>query len=94
MEQSWPIFHDLVFYRNRGDNDGTVNLNYINSTLPALSPIGLFCCVLPDIDNENQRLCANLDIGEQQQLIILKLYRISQVIHYNYYSHCDNYSIW
>ena len=65
-----PIFHDLVFYRNRGPDDGTVNLNYNNSILPALSPTGLFCCVLPDMDNENQRLCANLDIGEQQQLIV------------------------
>ena len=64
------IDHGLVLYRNRGRDDGTVNLNYNNSTLPALTPTGLFCCVLPDMDNENQRLCANLDIGEQKQLIL------------------------
>ena len=59
-----PTGHGPVFYRSRGPDDGTVNLNYINSTLPTLSPTGFFCCVLPNMDNENQRLCANLDIGE------------------------------
>ena len=52
-----------VFYRNRGFDDGTVNLNHIN-TLPTISvPTGLFCCVLPDMDDNNQRLCADIDIG-------------------------------
>ena len=60
--------HAPVFYRSRGPDDGTVNLNYINSTLPELSPTGLFCCVLPDMDNKNQRLCANLDIGRLKKL--------------------------
>jgi hypothetical protein len=82
------IDHGQVFYRNRGHDDGTVNLNYINSTLPALSPTGLFCCVLPDMDDENQRLCANLDIGKQFCTIL------SVISLHNYFSHCDNYSIW
>ena len=52
-----------VLYRNRGFDDGTVNLNHIN-TLPTVSvPTGLFCCVLPDMDDNNQRLCADIDIG-------------------------------
>ena len=50
------------FYRNRGADDGTVNLNRISSDVTF--PTGLFCCVLPDIDGKNQTLCANLEIGQ------------------------------
>ena len=55
-----------ILYRNRGHDDGTVNLNHINTTVtPSVStPTGLFCCILPDMDDENQRLCTNIDIGE------------------------------
>ena len=49
----------MTFYRNRGDN-GTVNLNRVDTGV--MSPIGLFCCEVPDGNNVTQRLCA--DIGE------------------------------
>lgn len=47
----------MTFYRNRGD-DGTVNLNRLNSSIT--SPTGLFCCEVPDGDEINQTLCANI----------------------------------
>ena len=47
------------FYRNRGD-DGTVNLNRLNTT--NMMPTGLFCCEVPDAAAVLQRVCTN--IGE------------------------------
>ena len=47
-----------VFYRSRGDN-GEVSLNRPSDVE---SPIGLFCCEVPDATNTNQTLCMN--IGE------------------------------
>ena len=35
-----------TFYRNRGRDDGTVNLNRANTNV--MMPTGLFCCVVPD----------------------------------------------
>ena len=48
-----------TFYRNRGD-DGTVNLNRLNSDV--MMPTGRFCCVVPDATSTNVTVCAN--IGE------------------------------
>ena len=45
------------FYRNRGD-DGTVNLNRLNSDV--MMPTGRFCCVVPDANSFNQTVCANI----------------------------------
>ena len=45
------------FYRNRGD-DGTVNLNRVNNNV--MMPTGRFCCVVPDANDVNQRVCANI----------------------------------
>lgn len=50
----------LPFYRTRGENDGTVNLFRLNSSI--MEPAGRFCCEIPDIDGMNQTLCAG--IGE------------------------------
>ena len=47
-----------TFYRNRGDSDGTVNLNRVNSDV--ISPTGQFCCVVPDSSDINQTVCANI----------------------------------
>ena len=44
-----------TFFRKRG-NDGTVNLNRINSDV--MMPTGRFCCVVPDATGVNQRACA------------------------------------
>ena len=44
-----------TFYRNRGD-DGTVNLNRHHDFIT--SPTGLFCCEVPDANNNTQKLCA------------------------------------
>ena len=47
-----------TLYRNRGQNDGTVNLNRAN--INVMSPTGLFCCVVPDATGVMQRICANV----------------------------------
>ena len=47
-------------YRNRGDN-GEVSLNRPSDVM---SPIGLFCCEVPDATDTNQTLCVNT--GETQ----------------------------
>ena len=44
-----------TFYRNRGD-DGTVNLNRLNSDV--MMPTGMFCCVVPDATGVNMSTCA------------------------------------
>ena len=46
-----------TFFRNRGD-DGTVNLNRVNSDV--MMPTGRFCCVVPDANGVDQRVCANI----------------------------------
>ena len=46
-----------TFYRTRGD-DGTVNLNRVNNDV--MMPTGRFCCVVPDDNDANQRVCANI----------------------------------
>ena len=48
-----------TFYRNRGD-DGTVNLNRLNSDV--MMPTGRFCCLVLDATIVDQTLCAY--IGE------------------------------
>ena len=52
-------YNGVAIHRNRGYNDGTINLNHDkNST--AMSPTGLFCCVVPDATDTYQTLCANI----------------------------------
>ena len=45
------------FYRNRGYDDGTVNLNRPSGVM---SPTGLFCCEVPNAAGDTQPLCANI----------------------------------
>ena len=47
-----------TFYRNRGGDDGTVNLNRANTNV--VSPTGLFCCVVPDATGIDQTVCVSL----------------------------------
>ena len=51
----------VSFYRNRGYDDGTVNLNHNSSVM--MPPTGLFCCEVSDAAGDIQPLCAN--IGKQ-----------------------------
>ena len=52
---------DVVsFYRNRGHDDGTVNLNRPSDVM---SPTGLFCCEVLDAAGDIQALCANIGKG-------------------------------
>ena len=44
-------------YRNRGFDDGTVNLNRPSDVI---MPTGLFCCEIPDIAGNNKSLCVYL----------------------------------
>ena len=46
-----------VFFRTRGLNDGTVNLFQKSS---GVSPVGLYCCEIPNMNMTNQTLCATL----------------------------------
>ena len=47
----------MSFYRNRGCDDGTVNLNRPSGVL---MPTGLYCCEVPDALNVMQRACATI----------------------------------
>ena len=47
----------VTFYRTRGD-DGTVNLNRLNTTV--FMPTGLFCCEVPDAADVIHILCADI----------------------------------
>ena len=58
-----------TFYRNRGYDDGTVNLNRLNTNVTM--PTGLFCCVVPDATTIYQTLCAY--IGESMFLSLCDL---------------------
>ena len=51
------FLNPTTFYRNRGD-DGTVNLNRVNSDV--MMPTGRFCCVLSDATGVDQTLCVNI----------------------------------
>ena len=46
-----------TFYRNRGHDDGTVNLNRLNNVI---MPTGKFCCVIPDTTDVIQWVCASV----------------------------------
>ena len=56
-----------TFYRNRGRDDGTVNLNRVNTNV--MSPTGLFCC---NVDH-SQWICALISklIGLVKSYILL-----------------------
>ena len=56
-----------TFFRNRGD-DGTVNLNRLNSDV--MMPTGRFCCVVPDATSINVTQCAILN-GQYKHNYIL-----------------------
>ena len=45
-------------FRSRGLNDGRVNLFRTHDEV--LSPVGLFCCEIPDATGVNRTLCADL----------------------------------
>ena len=47
----------VSFYRNRGYDDGTVNLNHNSGVM---MPTGLFCCEVPDALNVIQSICATI----------------------------------
>ena len=52
-----------TFYSNRGlGNDGTLTLNHVDGQSSTVT--GEFCCVLPNINNIDQTLCAVIDVGE------------------------------
>ena len=49
---------DPTFYRNRGHDDGTVNLNRASTNV--MMPTGKFCCVVPDATGDMQKICASV----------------------------------
>ena len=56
----------VSFYRNRGFDDGTVNLNRPSGVM---MPTGLFCCEeVPNAVGDVQPLCAN--IGKQSSQLL------------------------
>ena len=52
-----PLQNPTTFSRTRG-NDGTVNLNRVNANI--MMPTGLFCCEVPDANNNDWVLCINI----------------------------------
>ena len=73
-----------TFYRNRGRDDGTVNLNRLNNDV--MMPTGRYCCVVPDATGINQMACAI--ISESYNNIAVRHRRHSSVYaisgHYMY----------
>ena len=47
-----------LFYRNRGPDDGAVNLNRANTNV--MMPTSLFCCIVPDATGINQTIFADI----------------------------------
>ena len=75
-ETTVPILSGATsFYRTRGD-DGTVNLNRLNTNV--IMPIGLFCCVVPDALDDKQILCIN--ISEQRLLLLATIILMVQIV--------------
>jgi hypothetical protein len=66
-----PRYGSNSFYRNRGYDDGTVNLNRVSTDV--LQPTGLFCCTVPDTNNTNQTLCVNIGKNLLHVIIILSI---------------------
>ena len=64
-----PLGGATTFYRNRGD-DGTVNLNRLNSSV--MMRTGQFCCVVPDAISTNVTVCSK--IGDRMRIIIDSTY--------------------
>lgn len=58
-----------TFIQRRGLDDGTIILNRASADFT--SPNGLFCCVIPDISDNIQRVCVNLDICELNKHFVL-----------------------
>ena len=55
-----PMLSTAVsFYRNRGYDDGTVNLNRPSGVI---MPTGLFCCEVPDVAGDSRSLCVYIGI--------------------------------
>ena len=55
------------FYRNRGMDDGTVNLNRINANV--MMPTGLFCCKVPDGTGIVQTVCVTIILPPNPEAI-------------------------
>ena len=58
-----------TFYRNRGRDDGTVNLNRLSNDV--MMPTGRYCCVVPDATGVNQTACAIIIISESHTVTTL-----------------------
>ena len=84
-------YRATTFFRNRGDGDGTVNLNRVSNDV--MSPIGQFCCIVPDSTSTTQTICANIsEFLSKYLIIILKAYTFSCITLYScrYSYHCEH----
>ena len=59
-KQSLASERNKTFFRNRGHNDSTVNLNRVSSDV--ISPTGNFCCQVPDSMDRIQTICVNISM--------------------------------
>ena len=57
MTEIPEIDNDSTFYINRGQNDGTINLNRRNDSL---MPTGRFCCEMPDATEKMMYICVTV----------------------------------
>ena len=74
------------FYRNRGYDDGTVNLNRPSDVM---IPTGLFCCVVPDVLNVTQSVRATISELEKSLNCICYYSSLFSLIS-SYWCHCTN----
>ena len=74
---------DDVFFATRGLNDGTVNLFRRNTGV--MSPVGSYCCEIPDTTGTNQTLCAitgeHLQHYIHNHATLLLSYPLSRILH-------------
>ena len=68
----------ISFYRNRGYDDGTVNLNRPSSVM---SPTGLFCCEVPNAGDVMQRLCTTISELEPCFVCLLLKFKFLPFLH-------------
>ena len=66
------------FYRNRGYDDGTVDLNRPSSVM---SPIGLFCCEIPNAAGVMQSVCATISELEPCFVCLLLMIEFLPLLH-------------
>lgn len=64
------------FFRTRGSNDGTISM--FRTDVRVLSPVGMYCCEIPDSNGVNVTLCADISkFNSLTSTLLLNIYTAS-----------------